>query len=379
MLSKMFSVFVFVVVVMSCVLEDSLAIPPPHHLTATSPNPGIRDPKFLNLPFLQTFVTVHVEPESCLTTTDALIGVCSSSLDCSNQGGRSDGSCSNGFGVCCIYEKKCGDTVRTNSTYLVNKEYPDTFNDIDNCQYSIYKVNNDVCQLRLDFEPYVFWVQITPRHVPRIPSVLWVQLVPILLLYVERTPVITCTWILVLCTLDLGAGNGGARVNIATTTRNFTRSWRIRVTQLPCSSASRAPPNCLQYHTEYSGTIRSYNYQNTSGLHQLGDQQYTTCIRTREGFCGIKYMSDHFSLTKDGDAQNSPTSGDQDCDEDFVLIPSVDKNGAVTKKDRYCGSGFDELITYSKPFEVRLTTDSVEPSSDQLNRGYSIRYTQIPC
>ncbi|KAK4294518.1 hypothetical protein Pmani_032860 [Petrolisthes manimaculis] len=358
---------------MSCVLESSLAIPPPrHHLTATNPTPGIRDPKFLNLPFLQTFVTVHVEPESCTTTTDGLIGVCSSSLDCSNQGGRSDGTCSNGFGVCCLYEKKCGDTIRTNSTYLVNKEYPDTFNDIDNCQYSIYKVNNEVCQLRLDFE--------TLRLLGPDNTTSCTQDTFSFVGTAGANPTVICgdntdhhMY------LDLGAGNGGARVNIATTTRNFTRSWRIRVTQIPCSSSSRAPPNCLQYHTEYSGTIRSYNYQNTSGLHQLGGQQYTTCIRTREGFCGIKYMSEHFSLTKEGDAQNSPTSGDQDCDEDFVLIPTVDKNGAVTKKDRYCGSGFNELITYSKPFEVRLTTDSVEPSNDQENRGYSLRYTQIPC
>lgn len=37
------------------------------------------------------------------------------------------------------------------------------------------------------------------------------------------------------------------------------------------------------------------------------------------------------------------------------------------------------LLAYSKPFEVRLTTDSEESSNDKLNRGYAIRYTQIPC
>lgn len=34
---------------------------------------------------------------------------------------------------------------------------------------------------------------------------------------------------------------------------------------------------------------------------------------------------------------------------------------------------------YSKPFEMRVLTNNVEDSTEKNNRGFSIRYTQIPC
>ncbi|KAK7066225.1 hypothetical protein SK128_007746 [Halocaridina rubra] len=183
--------------------------------------------------------------------------------------------------------------------------------------------------------------------------------------------------------LDLAQGSGAARINIATTDKDFDRSWRIKVTQITCDATSKAPPNCLQYYTEYSGIVSSFNYQNTDGVHQLGGQRYTICIRAREGFCGIKYIADEneFSLSDDGTeaTADAPKSGDTDCTLDFLVIPSMDKDGKVTLKDRFCGNGFDDLITYSKPFEIRVVTEDDEPTTDINNRGFSMRYTQIPC
>lgn len=41
---------------------------------------------------------------------------------------------------------------------------------------------------------------------------------------------------------------------------NRLRKWNIRITQLPCRSPRLAPPGCLQYYEDYSGTIKSFNY-----------------------------------------------------------------------------------------------------------------------
>ena len=39
------------------------------------------------------------------------------------------------------------------------------------------------------------------------------------------------------------------------------------------------------------------------------------------------------------------------------------------------------ILSYSKPFNVRFKTDGAEPESGVAanNRGFQLRYTQIPC
>lgn len=329
-----------------------------------------RDGKFLNLNLLP-FLSLRVDPVACSARSDNSSGTCASAGDCRKYGGKADGSCFSGFGVCCVYQMKCGQTVRANNSYLVNDDYPQTLMDIDNCQYTIQKVNDDVCQLRLDFETMEL-AGPDDKSICSIDTFTFVGTA-------GANPTVICgdnsgqhMY------LDLGSGNGGARVNIATTSTNSSRSWRIKVTQLPCDSPSKAPANCLQYYTDYSGTINSFNYQDEEGLHQLASQSYTACIRTREGFCGIKYMSDHFSISEDA-ANEQAKKGDNDCKDDFILVPRQNKDGTVDEPDRYCGSKLDDVTTYSKPFELRVITNNEEPSNDKNNRGFSIRYTQIPC
>ena len=35
--------------------------------------------------------------------------------------------------------------------------------------------------------------------------------------------------------------------------------------------------------------------------------------------------------------------GDNDCKDDFILVPRVNKDGSVTEPDRYCGSKLDDI------------------------------------
>ena len=54
----------------------------------------------------------------------------------------------------------------------------------------------------------------------------------------------------------------GATATLAFTfgTSTLSRSWDIKVTQLECSSTSRPASGCLQYFTQSSGRIESYNF-----------------------------------------------------------------------------------------------------------------------
>ena len=78
-----------------------------------------------------------------------------------------------------------------------------------------------------------------------------------------------------------------------TTTSAFTikgevqNSWRnliklfISVTQVRCNSKLKAPDNCLQYFTESTGTLTSFNF--AGGTH-LANQDYCMCVRCSQHF-----------------------------------------------------------------------------------------------
>ena len=49
----------------------------------------------------------------------------------------------------------CGTTISTNTTYIRNPGYPSTYTaTAGTCKYTIGKVSDDICQLRLDFQTF---------------------------------------------------------------------------------------------------------------------------------------------------------------------------------------------------------------------------------
>nr|XP_045617852.1 uncharacterized protein LOC123770217 [Procambarus clarkii] len=358
----------FVVVVMVVVLEaTTTASPAADTLMAVQEtghnNHQERDGKFLSLQFLP-FVTVRVRPSECTLNSTNETGTCTSTNQCTAQGGKAEGPCGNGYGVCCSYYTKCGQTVSRNSTFLVNDNYPSATSAIDNCQYTIEKMNANVCQLRLDL---VTLQLLGPNNMSQCDQDTFTVVGS-----GGANPSVICgvndgqhMY------LDLASGTGYARINIATTTAGFNRSWKIKVTQIPCASTSRVPPNCLQYYTDYSGTINSFNYQTAGTGKKLANQLYTACIKTKEGFCGIRYTANNFTMSP-------PVTAAGQCSSDFLIIPTVAKNGTAGVSDRRCGTTFSDLTTFSEPFEIRVVTNGEDAPTDN-NGGFSINYTQIPC
>lgn len=71
--------------------------------------------------------------------------------------------------------------------------------------------------------------------------------------------------------------------NVVTALITPSRSWKIRVSQIPCNEGFTAPPGCLQYFTGQTGVLRSFNFffdaGSASSARQLSYQDYTICIR----------------------------------------------------------------------------------------------------
>lgn len=91
--------------------------------------------------------------------------------------------------------------------------------------------------------------------------------------------------------IDAGLGQSNPiTITVITSGPSFPRTWRIRVTQIPCGSISKADQGCLQWYTGVYGRVKSFNFDTTSGR-QLSNQDYSICMRTERNFCGIQYTA----------------------------------------------------------------------------------------
>ena len=48
-----------------------------------------------------------------------------------------------------------------------------------------------------------------------------------------------------------------------------TRSFEIKVSQIPCAASYRPPSGCFQYHTGLTGTIKTFNYDATAATTRI--------------------------------------------------------------------------------------------------------------
>ncbi len=91
--------------------------------------------------------------------------------------------------------------------------------------------------------------------------------------------------------IDAGLGQSNPiTITVITSGPTFPRTWRIRVTQIPCGSISKADQGCLQWYTGVSGRVKSFNFDTKTGR-QLSNQDYSICMRTERNFCGIQYTA----------------------------------------------------------------------------------------
>lgn len=146
----------------------------------------------------------------------------------------------------------------------------------------------------------------------------------------------------------------------ATPSYTFGRHWHIKVSQINCESAWKAPSGCLQYYLSSTGVVRGFNYGpsgnslpnsvGVEGSRQLANLAYGICIRMGANQCSITWShlaSDIYSFTLTGDvgAVDSSLLGtaalqQQTCTTDYIIIPNAKQGTVSLASDRFCGLGF---------------------------------------
>ncbi|XP_022920246.2 uncharacterized protein [Onthophagus taurus] len=350
-----------------------------------------RNGKFIGFWGLGFGVGVVRFANNACNSSSSLVGTCYTKRQCADIGGIASGSCASNIGVCCVIQLGCGATSSYNNTYFVNTNFPSTVTGTgsDRCVYTIKQCNSDICQVRIDFISATL-AQPDGDGNCRDDSL---------------TIIGGGSQVPVLCGENTGQHvyvdfYQSQDIQIIVTTsaaQGSNRNWNFKVTQIGCDCPTKAPSGCLQYHTELSGTVQSFNYGSTGssslnnigavGTRQLVNQNYGICVAMRPGYCSITWTpSSMSSFTVSGDTDGvqmligTPAAGimGENCTSDFVVIPAPFVNNVLQNYDRFCGNYFPPVTTYSKPFVLTVYTNGNE-TNDVANRGFSLNYQQNRC
>jgi len=351
-----------------------------------------RDAKQFSLFSIVTFKNEECSAQS----TAGLKGVCMTSSEC-NSNGYADGNCAAAFGVCCIQRvSSCGGTVENNCTYIDNPSYPSTYTSTSSCSYTVKRCQDDICQIRLDFFKTILMqpqssgsnfgicsdtvLAITGgtssasviSNPPSLCGILTDQHV-----YIDSGRAATAATV----AFSFGAtGSGTANV------------WRIKVSQIPCWSETKAPNGCLQYfYGKIRHTVESFGWDGTKTYStggSLANMFYTTCFRPEKGMCGMTYSAtpvssslDPFELKNEGADEMSDFG--EECDS-FITIHS---SWPVAAEDKYCGGYFgqdDEETTLEGAVQAMTSNPwtiatAIEEDVEAAYAGYSIDAQQTAC
>merc|ERR1712001_518214 len=209
---------------------------------------------------LSLFSIVQFPNAQCTgASSSTTYGTCYTSTECTAKGGSADGNCAAGFGVCCvIYTTTCGTSISTNTTYIRNPGYPSSYtpSSAGSCTFSISKVSDDVCQLRLDFQTFSGFVTSTTagscydtlamagQTGVDPPSICGTNTG--YHMYTEFGATSTDT-----ITMTLTWGSSGYTT---------AKTYNILARQISCTASYKAPTDCTQYFTGVAGNVQIYSY-----------------------------------------------------------------------------------------------------------------------
>jgi len=345
---------------------------------------------------LSVFTVVKFPNTACASSTTGRNGSCYTASECSAKGGSTSGSCASSFGVCCVFEKSCGGgSISENSTYFTSSALTKG----SSCGLTVCKASSDVCQLRLDFETFVLanpvtitTITITTTLAATRQGTCDTDSFSVTVPGGKSPPAI--------CGVNTGqhmyvpasSQCNNLNANIGSASTATTSAFTVKVTQVPCSSKTKAPNGCLQYFTEDTGTIETFNYNSAAG-HLLVNQDYSSCVRAGRTYCAICYYSSSFRLSVPNAIAAIGSFGvDTNCGTaniiayanagsyDHILIPGGQchpSTGLLTNllNDKYCGTQLNCLTaapdvttaatagtvcTNQRPFKISVKSDDRE-------------------
>ena len=309
------------------------------------------------------------------TGTSGDMGTCWTTTECSSKGGKVEGNCAAGFGVCCIFSySACGSTISQNISYITNPNYPTayTVSSTGSCSYSINPLNSDICQLRLDFDSFslassttdgscVDTMAITTGSGQFYPNLCGINTGHHIYLDTGRT---TTSQTLAFTVAAAGSA-----------------TYKIKVSQIECYASYAAPPGCLQYYTGSTGRVKSFNRANGKMLHNL---IYNACVRRESGSCGITWSvtdtTEYAPLAtyKLGDGAIAVHSTAAIAKTAYISIPQ--SFGAL-----YSGGTFSDQLTDESPGTVTSNGVNYElgvfstNAAQTMTDGFDLTYNQGAC
>merc|ERR550532_1503671 len=385
---------------------------------------------------LSVFTVVKFPNSVCLSSTSGRNGTCYTQSECAAKGGSSSGSCASSFGVCCVFEKSCGDgSIAENCTYFTSSARTAG----STCTLTICKQSSDVCQIRLDFETFTLSnpVDDPARTIGVVTAAAQgysragacdTDFFSVSTPNAHAPPLIcgenTGQHMYIPASDSCNALSSYFGTGTTTTTSAFT----IKVTQVKCDSKRKAPHNCLQYFNAASGTFETFNFVSggTTGRHLI-NQDYCFCFRADRTACTMCYNINAPVLTTSelGLGPKPFVATGAYANFDHIVIPGgqcpTPSTITVPSVDRYCGQDFNcvgdistnynaatwagylistdvtsskqqTVCTSNKPFQVCLKTDGIEdaaggadsegtpttaPTTDaQGTRGFKMDYWQ---
>eukprot|EP00095_Tigriopus_kingsejongensis_P006832 maker-scaffold82_size396747-snap-gene-2.33 protein:Tk06832 transcript:maker-scaffold82_size396747-snap-gene-2.33-mRNA-1 annotation:"hypothetical protein SINV_00302" len=378
--------------------------------TSKTPNPdggSSRTGKLFSLFNVLTFRNDICDTSSSLSggSTEFRTGTCYTTSECESRGGRSTGLCAAGFGVCCLFTtSECGGSIVHNNTYVRNPGFPNEIDDPTDCNYQVERTQEDICQLRLDFESFsIAGPPLVPDSELDSTDIHEVNGGECLIDVFTVEGLSTGAVIPEICGMNSGqhmyidVGTNGK--SAATLSFNFLRNsntdreWEIKVAQIPCRSNFKAPPDCLQYFTGSMGKIKTFNFDDPATSH-LANQKYSACIRQELGHCCVKYtVCDNVDSAFTLSTEEEEARTDADCLLDYIGIqggsqaceklPSVSANKFCGQKLAAVDNEENGIVcTCSAPFAITINTDGladdedVDGTNDVNSRGACLRYRQ---
>lgn len=336
------------------------------------------------------FNVVKFKNSPCQATSSAqLQGTCFTETECKSKGGSKDGNCAAGFGVCCIFRvSTCPlSTVTQNCTFIENPGFPTAHKKTGACVYSVTRMQSDICQIRLDFTQTLLAAPTTAKGACTADHLVFAP---------GATNLVASSMPPTLCGkltghhlyMDAGTATTAAKLTFTIGTAS-TQNWRIKVSQIECSSRNKAPNGCLQYFTGARNTVTSFNYDGLATCKptcNIGPQDYTVCFRKEKGMCGMQFM-ETTKTTGDAFQLNANTNSilavvGTTCTVSFVQLTGVTTTEYTNTAGTYCGGVFASLakatttnVVTSNSFRLRAYATAAQATV----AGFSLDAAQSPC
>merc|ERR1739844_212823 len=354
-------------------------------------------------------------------------GTCYTAAECSNIGGSKDGTCADGFGVCCIVILTTSGSSSVNNTYIY-KASGTTYSSGDH-KYTICPCSDNICRIRFDFNTFTIASPNTGFGTIYAASTIGTYPVG------NSANIGDCVTDTFFINSPFGRStpticgvNSGQHMYVDTTDgecvdahyglgggTSATRALDIRVSQFVCGDEMGGPTGCLQYYTSSAGKIRSFNFPDlTPGAAvgykyvHLSRQHYKACIRKATAMTYICYgmctsivgssiaiagtpviLQPSFGLSVSPAAGSQSAAGSA-CTSDYISIPSAvtKANAAILSSNtvmiaettshatRFCGRYLaTDAATYADqsvcslavPFELAVDFNDDEFCSDRAS------------